>query len=244
MTDESRWLIRDEVLEDRDLSGRVVDDLIVVNARLTRCDLRGLRVRHDASLGAGMQRSWYDSCVFDGSRLRMGSAGRATFTNCSFRDVSISTWECTAVSLIDCTFTGRLRGCSFFARVPDDYPPALERITNEIRGNDFSGCMLTQVYFDAGVDLARQRLPTGPEYFLLPDAPAALDAVRAEMAGWTDQDRGLGERLLTAMFDRYVRRGQTQIFGRRSEYARGGFEAVGKRIMDFWVTRGFTEVSP
>ena len=38
MTDELRWLMRDAVLVDRDLSGRTVDDLTVVNSTLTRCD--------------------------------------------------------------------------------------------------------------------------------------------------------------------------------------------------------------
>lgn len=233
--DFTSWFLDGEVHIDETLSRREVHSIVVVGSTFTRCDLRNL-VARDANFGV-KARSLYDSCVFDNSKLIMGPGSRATFVNCSFRDVRISRWEALYTSLIDCTFTGSLRGCTFFAQVPEEYPPGIERGVNEIRGNDFSGCRMTQVYFDAGVDLSQQRLPSGPDYVLLPDAPAALAALRAEMNDWVPADRDIGEAFLR-LFDRHIRRGQTQIFGRRNEYTR--FHEVAGRVVDFWKANHLT----
>jgi hypothetical protein len=47
--------------------------------------------------------------VFDGAKLTIGPAGHARLINCSFRNVEIRSFECDAVDIVGCTFSGRLR---------------------------------------------------------------------------------------------------------------------------------------
>jgi len=230
LTDQHLHL-RDLTLTDESFAGRAFDDLTSTNCTFVRCDFSGISARQ-ASLGGGNEHSRYDSCVFDGARLRMSTAGHATFVNCSFRGAVITDWECHAVSLIDCVFTGRLRNCTFDGRLPDDYRAYLGRDDNEIRGNDFTGAAMAKVYFLRGVDLAAQRLPTGPEYFHLADAPAAVAGVRAEIETWPAEKRRTAEFFLRG-FDRMIADGQRQIFGRRDDYAKG-FGTVGRQLIDRW----------
>jgi hypothetical protein len=230
-TDNGRLDLRDLTLTEVDFSGRRLEYLTCTNTTFVRCDFRNMRVRH-ASLAAGNEHSRYESCVFDGSTLKMGPAGQATFVNCGFRGVRISDWECRVVSLTDCTFSGTLRDCIFTGRLPEDYRAYLGRDSNEIRGNDFSEAALTKVYFVKGVDLSQQRLPAGPDYFYLPDAAAAVAAARQLTADWPDEERASGERFLKT-FDRQIADGQVQFFGRTADYTRG-YAGVAERIVAYW----------
>jgi hypothetical protein len=232
---DGRLHLRDRHLVGEDLSGLRLDYLTSTNSTFVGCAFRNLTVR-DASLGIGGQPSRFESCVFDGSKLKMGTAGQATFVGCSFRDVRISDWECRVVEMVDCTFSGTLRNCSFSARPPEDYRTLLGLERNEIRGNDFRDAKLQNVYFAGGVDLVAQRLPGGADYFYLPDAPAALDAVRHELAGWPEPARETAGRFLHT-FERQVASGQRQIFGRCADYTRG-YDGVGLAILGWWRKSG------
>lgn len=232
MTAEPAELVLAHVnLTGKDFSERKLEHVSIHDCTFVRCDFRGLDAR-GVCLGAGQTQSVYDSCTFDGSRLWMGPAGTAFFVNCSFRNVRIMNWECDAVNLIDCTFSGVLRNCYFRGRQPNDWRGFVRGAANEIRGNDFSQCQMVQVYFIDGVDLSLQRLPTGPDDFYLPDASAATAAIRNEMDTWPAEDRTIGERFLQTI-DRATAGGQVQIFGRVADYTRG-YGDVGKRIIEFW----------
>ena len=221
--------LRDQNLTDESFAGRTLDNLVCTNCTFVRCDFSKVSVRQ-ASFGGGTEHSRYESCVFDGARLRMSTAGHATLVGCSFRDVRITGWESRAISLIDCVFSGTLRDCTISGRLPDDYRSYLGRDDNDIRGNDFSGATMAQVYFVGGVDLTAQRLPTGPDYFLVPDAPAEVAAVHAEIEAWPADERRRAGYFLGA-FDRLVAGGQRQVFGRRVDYA-SGFGEIGERLLD------------
>lgn len=87
-----------------------------------------------------------------------------------------------------CTFSGRLRKAVFNGTVPHDTRAMLGREHNEFGGNDFAAMDLLDVAFRTGIDLSKQRLPSGPEYLYLPAAADAIQRARAEVLGWHDLD--------------------------------------------------------
>ena len=102
--------------------------------------------------------------------------GFAQFVRCSFRNVDIRKWKWgNELQLIDCVFTGRLEECIFNGTGVGAGPPLGGAGEKRVSGNDFSGCDLVDVAFRTGIDLAQQKLPTGPEYLYLPDAAAAIE---------------------------------------------------------------------
>jgi hypothetical protein len=82
---------------------------------------------------------------------------------------------------------------------------------NEIRGNDFSTADLRELGFQGGVDLSLQRLPTAPGYVFVPDAPAALAAVRAEVTRWAPLTLRKSVLQFVEQYQFYVAGGQRQI---------------------------------
>jgi hypothetical protein len=105
-----------------------------------------------------------------------------------FKEVDLRDWFCFTVELIDCTFSGRMRGAFFNGTVPEESRSVVGRERNEFRGNDFSQMELIDVDFRTGIDLFQQRLPSGPEYLYLPDAAEAVQRARAELVHWEDLD--------------------------------------------------------
>jgi hypothetical protein len=89
---------------------------------------------------------------------------------------------------VDCVFSGKLRKTVFNGTVKPEDQSVVGRHTNEFRGNDFSRAKLEDVSFRTGIDLERQKLPEGPSYLYLPDAEAAIQAVRREVIAWSDLD--------------------------------------------------------
>jgi hypothetical protein len=115
-------------------------------------------------------------------------SGRARFDRCSFRNVDIREGYLFHVELVDCTFTGRLRKIIFSGTVPrqDRQFGLFGRWHNEFRGNDFSSAELIEVDFRNGIDLSKQRLPSGPDYLYLANAADALRQAQAEVRKWPD----------------------------------------------------------
>lgn len=63
--------------------------------------------------GAGLRRSVYVECTFNGSRVEASYPGIVRFERCSFRDVHLRRWICTRVEFVDCIFTGRAEGVAW-----------------------------------------------------------------------------------------------------------------------------------
>jgi hypothetical protein len=114
----------------------------------------------------------------------MGPGGLSRFVRCSFRNVNIRNWLCFAVELIDCTFSGKLQQAVFNGTPLAQKRALLGRDRNEFHGNDFSAADLIDVGFRTGIDLTRQRLPSGPEYLYLPNAREAVGRARSGIMRW------------------------------------------------------------
>ncbi|MBP2329517.1 hypothetical protein JOF56_009902 [Kibdelosporangium banguiense] len=173
-------------LENEDFSNRRLRELVVAAATLVRCDFSRTRVA-GGEFGGGFEPSEYVECVFDGCRVKNVLPGRATFIGCSFRDVTIQNLRCHEAQFIDCVFTGLLRTVTFSA-VPWS-TERLGRTRNAYHGNDFAGARLMDVAFRGGIDLDRQRLPEGPEYVLVRNAPEILPAIREQVRTWPESLR-------------------------------------------------------
>ena len=143
--------------------------------------------------------------------MAMPVGGLARFEHCSFRDVRIKSWYAFTVELIDCTFSGELRG-GFFNGTPLEEQQNGGDVRNEFHGNDFSQMDLIDVGFRTGIDLTRQNLPVGPHYLYLENAAEVLRLARREIVGWTDLElRQPALRLLQSDEDA-VAKGQVQLF--------------------------------
>lgn len=213
-TNDDELLLHGARLEGEDFSGRRLRYVSIANgAHLVRCDFSRVRIK-GGGLGGGLVPSEYVECRFDGSRLSKVLPGRATFIGCSFRDVRIDDLRCLEAQFIDCVFTGLLRTVTFDA-VPTQPDAALGRTRNEYRGNDLSGATLEDVAFRGGIDLALQRLPTGPDYVIVRDAPSRLSAVRDQVRLWPKDLRQRAETTLSVL-ESECRTGQRDLFLNRS----------------------------
>jgi hypothetical protein len=112
------------------------------------------------------------------SRRSTPRASVVCFEQCARVDVA---------KLIECTFqdTTIKRGV-FHGETgnPADLQP--RRTRNEIRDNDFSGAELEDVDFRGGIDLTRQKLPTGESYLFIGDTCEASRVVRQLQSSLTD----------------------------------------------------------
>jgi hypothetical protein len=216
--DSQRVVLDHENLHGLDFSGSKLVQLSVAGSHLERCQFDQATIE-GASVGAGREMSEYVECSFDGARIHFAPGGFARFIRCSFRDVDLREWICFAVELVDCTFSGRLRRAFFNGTVPEEHRALLGRSRNEFRGNDFSAMDLVAVAFRTGIDLAQQRLPSGPEYLYLPDAARAIRQARIQVTGWDNRelrDPALG--LLKSLEDELAG-GQRQLLLRPKDYA-------------------------
>ncbi|GAA2352105.1 hypothetical protein GCM10010170_042550 [Dactylosporangium salmoneum] len=211
------WVVVDrEHLVGESFAGRRMIKFAAIGSTFERCSFAGV-VCADASLGSGLVQSEYRECVFDGAKLRLPHGGIARFVDCSFRNVDLRSWECGAVELIGCVFTGTLRSGWFWYPVPQRYIEAIGREYNTIVDNDFRGLRMTGFYFRGGVDLSRQQLPDSPDYLYMPDGPAAVAAVEAELPDCPEPLRRPAARLLSNVQD-MIDEGQQQIWLRRKEF--------------------------
>jgi len=203
-------------------SGRKLDKMRMSASSFTRCEFAGMRIGNWVTGGGRTTVTTYTECVFDRSRIRFNPGGLARFERCSFRDVDLRDWMCFETELVDCLFTGRLRGGFFNGTVPEELVEALGRTSNEFRGNDFSGMDLIDVDFRTGIDLSLQRLPTGEQYVYLPDAERALRRAREQVVA-SGRVRLWGEHgEVVPVIDiplKNVRNGQRQVLFRKDDYS-------------------------
>ena len=105
------------------------------------------------------------------------------------------------------------------ARAADGKPHPL-RTRNQIEGNDFSRADLHWTGFRGGVDLTRQRFPTGPEYMLLLDYAARAGAV-TELVETIDAGLRPKAQLARQDLEHYAARNNNQIFFRLEDVCGG-----------------------
>lgn len=225
MDDGHRIVLDHETLRGIDYSGRKLVQFSAAGVTLEACRFDKAKIE-DASLGGGTDTSEYIDCSFDGARMRFGPGGFARFVRCSFRQVDIRDWYCFAVELIDCTFTGRLAHSFFNGTVPEEARQITGRERNEFYGNDFAGASLLDVDFRSGIDLTRQKLPTGPEYIYIANADKAVQRARSEVIGWTDLALRQQAMALLQVLARNVAGGQNQLLLRPANYSAIGAAVV------------------
>ena len=218
--DDRRLVIKHESVKGADYSGRKLDQLVTVGARLEGCRFERVRV-DDAALGAGGELSEFIDCSFNGARMRLGSGGHTRFVRCSFRDVDLKDWFCFAVELVDCTFSGRLRKAFFNGTVPEHDREVARRKHNEFWGNDFSAMDLIDVAFRTGIDLGRQHLPSGDGYVYLADARAAVARAKSDVIGWQDLEMRQKAMPLIRTLESALEGNQQQLILRRDTFVKG-----------------------
>jgi hypothetical protein len=206
-------------LHGEDYSGRKLMQFCTIGCRLEKCRFVKVSIATKAQFGSGLEMSEFVECVFDGSRL-VGLGGRSRFVRCSFRDVRGSHWIFNQAELIDCTFSGHLKKAIFSGAVPRQSRDDLGRERNEFRGNDFSAMKLIDVTFRAGIDLALQRLPSGPEYLYLADAEKVIEEARSRAASLPESEsRKTALGILNNLADE-VKAGQRNLFLRPADWLR------------------------
>ena len=142
------------------------------------------------------------------------------FERCSFDGATIKEWFTHCAEFVECTFAGaRIIGSNFFG-TPFECFGWLQlrhrRERNEFCGNDFSEAELIDVSFVDGIDLDRQRLPTGPEYVRINDAQRRIDHARVCIASWDDAAaRRRASSVLNVL--EYFTPGQRDLFTRKDD---------------------------
>jgi hypothetical protein len=184
-------------------------DWVISESRFEGCSFENLRIS-SISFGAGKITSEYVDCSFDGSWIKALMPGRARFVRCSFRNVRMKKWICYDFEFIDCVFTGEITAVNFNA----DHSPTTprERSVNRYYGNDFSGAKLKNVAFMGGVDLVRQKLPTGEGYIFLEDAEPVVTVALSRVYSWPESAEKKHARVqLEIALEDYIRGGQRQL---------------------------------
>ncbi len=199
-----------------DFSGRDFLQFCTIGCRLERCRFDNVSIRN-AQFGSGREPSEFVECSFDGARLD-GTGGYIRFVRCSFQNVDLRDWRCFEVEMIDCIFSGRMEGAFFNGTVRPEKRALLGREHNEFHGNDFSKMDLVDVGFRTGVDLTKQRLPSGPPYLYLPKAAEALERARAGLASWGTPETRKAALTFVRGLEEKVTKGQRQLFLRTDDY--------------------------
>lgn len=223
--DEDRVVLSGQRLVAVDLGGRRLEQFSAEGCRFEACRFDGA-VIESASFGAGRLVSEYVGCSFDGAKLRMGPGGYARFVDCTFENSVIEHWFCFAVEIVGCTFSGRLKKVVFNGSVPSDKQGTAGRRVNQFEDNDFSRARLADVAFRTGVDLTRQRLPSGEEYAYIDDAAVAVRRARSAFNAWNDLEMKKRARGVLAVMEADVAAGQRQLFVRVDDYPRASRPAI------------------
>ena len=215
--DHQRVVLDHVRLQGEDYSGREFFQFCTIGSRLERCRFDDTRIK-SAQFGSGRETSEFIECSFDRASMDMGPGGFARFVDCSFRNVKIHNWICFKVELVRCTFSGRIERAIFNGTVPEADRPFARRDRNEFHDNDFSEADLVDVGFRSGIDLTRQRLPSGPDYLFLPDGAAAIERLRGGLKNWSGNDSSCqtAQAILKGLEMKF-QKGQRQFFLRESD---------------------------
>jgi hypothetical protein len=131
-----------------------------------------------------------------------------------------------AAEFINCTFSGVVKSSVFFGKVTGNYSEDTQRRTNEFLNNDFADVQFVDVGFRRGIDLSRQRLPSGSEYVYLRDAAKALLELRNRYVQATHSLRRESVFAFLRLREEGLEDGQTQLFLCKSSEANRDAGAV------------------
>ena len=165
-------------------------------------------------------------CSFNDAKIHMGPGGYARFVNCTFENVAIDSWFCFAVELVGCSFSGQLHKAVFNGCVPPEKRDVAGHSTNQFEGNDFSRAKLLDVAFRTGIDLSKQRLPSGPEYTYLVDAPSVARQARSAFNALGDPEERKRVRGVLGVMEEDVAAGQSQLLIRVGDYPRASRPSI------------------
>ena len=219
---DARLVLDGQVVEGGDYSGMKLYKLNVAGCRFEGCKFERMRIEQAAfgtGTGAGSQPSLYVNCSFDGTWIKYVGASHARFERCSFQNVRITGWNQQIVDVVDCQFTGLMRGGragGSFWGAPLPGSAKFEGLVNEFHGNDFSGCELINMAFRNGIDLRQQRLPSGEGYFYAENGAEVVEKAVPIVAAWSD-DHAREEGMIILEVLQMINRGQEQLFIAKSK---------------------------
>ncbi len=153
------------------------------------CDFSGQTLdRRYQPLFSSRRQTVFRDCSFEGADLTGVRPGQARFERCSFDNAKVDAWESFTAEFVECRFAGRVLNVRFYGRPwganADKLDPA--RTVNAFTGNDFRKADLMGVTFIHGVDITKQRWPTGPEYVMLDRIHQRLAKARVGVLEWRD----------------------------------------------------------
>jgi len=203
--------IRHERVIQRSFYGLKKGSFGSLGCTFEHCDFRKMRPSQ-ICFASGREQSRYISCIFDGSRFDHIIAGQSRFESCSFRDVILNRLFTHAAEFVDCTFSGVLKSSVFFGKVTGNYSEDTQRLTNEFHNNNFADAQFVDVGFRRGIDLSRQRLPSGSEYVYLRDAAKAFLELRNRYVQATHSPHREAVFNFLRIREEGLQDGQTQLF--------------------------------
>lgn len=194
-----------------DFSGSKLDSFLAVASRFDECRFEKMTIG-DACFGGGVSDSEYYDCSFDGSKFSATAPGCARFVRCSFRNVLIREFFGDKVEFVDCIFSGKLLKGYFNGTISENVSGCSGRHVNRFCGNDFSEMELIDVGFRTGIDLACQRLPSGPNYLYLPEAEEAVKEARHQVIEWKNLELRREAMLVIQVIELGLEGRQKQLF--------------------------------
>jgi hypothetical protein len=166
-------------------------------SRFVDCDFSRTSFRLAGGF-SGRPRSTFIGCDFDRASLHaMFSLKNTRFERCRFGRARVSTWRSECAEFVECSFSGRVRGCQFSGRPIGLWSQYSDRDVNEFRDNDFSAAQLEGTSFGYGIDIAAQRWPTDGGYVRFDRPAERIARARAAIATWPPgRERKQGLRIL------------------------------------------------
>jgi hypothetical protein len=155
-----------------------LDCISVIDSHLSHCTFSNIHAR-SVSLGGGLTQSTYADCVFEDCSWIFATVGNVRLSRCEFHRCRLSDLVGTKLEMVRCTFDQTsIRKGVFHGIQSSAVPGHPTRKRNEFSENDFSGADLIDVDFRGGIDLTRQRLPTGGGYLFVGDTCRALEVAK------------------------------------------------------------------
>lgn len=214
-------LLQSATVSDVDFAKATFEKLAPSGCTFVRCDFRRARLdRRLSPLFKARQRNVFRECRFDGADLRTVDPGASRFVGCVFDGADLKGWHAAMAEFVDCHFAGRLECVRFYGRPwgsgVDEMSP--RRGLNEFAGNDFREAEMIDVAFLMGIDVAKQRWPSGEEYVRVDRIHQRLTRARTEILRWKDLEvRSQALEMVQSLSFLYMQ--QNDVVSRRAEPA-------------------------
>ena len=221
-------------VRDADFRRVTFDQFAPEGCTFEHCDFSGQTLdRRYQPLFSSRKQSIFRDCNFSNADLSAVRPGQARFERCNFSGARIDAWESFTAEFVDCTFGGRVVNVRFYGRPWGTGADRLDpmRAVNAFTGNDFRKADLVGVTFIHGVDVLKQRWPTGPQYVILDKIHQRIAKTRLGVLEWRDhKERQEALEMLQAASLLYAH--QMTIIGRRVEERWTAPAAVQERVWD------------